>query len=159
MPSSILSHKTGKGSPVTPFPDLLFPFYPWPTLSCCTRFVKSTQSLERKPLVVNSEHMAELTTGQRRILPYVLTPFLLGGRIAERETVSGDWGWRLSAMDVPVGGEVFEEGHALCPFDWGAYDTSLFELPVFNFHSLLPLPEDSTSRPVLSVVHGIKDDH
>ena len=49
---------------------------------------KSAQYLERKHLVVNSERMAELSTGQSRILPYMRTPFLLGWRIAERETVS-----------------------------------------------------------------------
>ena len=100
---------------------------------------KSAQYLERKHLVVNSERMAELSTGKRRILPYVVTPFLLGVRMAERETVSGDWGWRLRAMVVPVGGKVFGERHALYPFDWGKYDTSLpsfFDLPVFNFHFL-----------------------
>ena len=138
-PSSILSHKIGKGS------DLLFPFsYPWPTLGCCcTRLVKSTQYLKRKHLVVNSERMAEQSTGQSRILPYMRIPFLLGWRIAERETVSRDWGWRLGGMGVPVGGEIFGERHALCPFERGKYHTSLpsfFDLPVFNFHSLWPLP-------------------
>ena len=89
--------------------------------------------------MVNYEHMAELSAGQSRILPYMRTPFLLGWRIAERETVSRDWGWRLGGMVVPVGGEVFRERHALCSFDWGKYDTllpSFFDLPVFNFRSL-----------------------
>ena len=89
--------------------------------------------------MVNSEHMAEPSTRQSRILPYVPTPFLLRWRIAERDTVSGDWEWRLSAMVVPVGGEVFGERQSLCSFDWGKYDTllpSFFDLPVFNFRSL-----------------------
>ena len=118
MPSSILSHKTGKGSALTPF-NVLFPFsYSWSTLGCCcARSVKSTQYLERKHLVVNSEHMADLSTGQRRILPYVLSLFLLERRIAEREMVLGDWEWRLRVMVVPVGGEVFGERQSLCPFD------------------------------------------
>ena len=58
--------------------------------------------------------------------------------MAERETVSGGWGQRLRVMVVLVGGKVFGERHALCPFDWGKYDTLLpsrFDLPVFNFHS------------------------
>jgi len=58
--------------------------------------------------------------------------------MAERETVPGDWRWRLRAMVV---GEIFGGRHALCPFDWGKYDTSLlnpwfFDLLAFNFHSL-----------------------
>ena len=40
-------------------------------------------------------------------------------------------------------GEVFGGRHALCSFDWGKYDTLVlwfFGLPVFNFHSLWPVP-------------------
>ena len=91
-PSSILSHKTGKNLLLSPtFSDLLFPFpYPWPALGCCTRFVKSAQYLESKYLVVDSERMAELIAGHSGIRPFVLTPFLLGLRMAEREMVLGD---------------------------------------------------------------------
>ena len=142
MPSSVLSHKTGKGSPVNPFSDLLFLLsYPVANCELLHKIREITQYLQRKHLV-NSERMAQLSTGQRKILPYGPTPFLLGWRTAERKRVSGDWGWRLRAMVVLVGGEVYGERHALCSFDWGKYDTllpSLFDLPEFNFHSLQAL--------------------
>ena len=89
MPSSIVSHKTGKNFLLTPtFSGLVFPSYPWQAGGCHTRFVKSAQYFGSKYLVVDSERMTELTAGQSGIRPFVLTLFLLGMRRAEREMVA-----------------------------------------------------------------------